>query len=93
MKIKHYIIISILASASVWVMIVETNNHFNGSLHDMSRCQQEIADIAMSLEKKYEAAPSNGFEMIFTNEMTEDQFQQKVDDCFGHDGYDKDSTK
>ena len=82
MILKRYIIIAIISSVSIYITVVEVDNYLNGSLHDMSRCQKEIADITMSLEKKYDDPPSNGFEMIFTKDMTEEQFQKKVDDCF-----------
>ncbi len=36
----------------------------------------------MSLEMKYDDPPSNGGEVIFTKDMTKEQFQKKVDDCF-----------
>ena len=81
-KQNKLILLSMLAIILAWIAIVEINNLLDGGLHDMSRCQREIADIAMSLEKKYDDPPSNGFEMIFTKEMTEEQFQKKVDDCF-----------
>ena len=53
MKLKRDILIAIITSVSIWITVVEVNNYFNGGLHDMSRCQKEIVDITLSLEKKY----------------------------------------
>jgi len=52
MILKRYIIIAIITSVSIYITVVEVDNYFDGGLHDMSRCQKEIADITMSLEKK-----------------------------------------
>ena len=83
MKLKRVIIIAIIASVSVWIIAVEIENYFNGGLHNLSRCHEEIKNIVRSLEKNHDDSSSIGYQLIFTEDMTEEKLQKKIDDCFG----------